>query len=89
MRTCSFQLPARTASLLACVESEHFSAPRLETLRAELETTGRLPSAELEALYPELVRLDGGGPIGRHACGYCRAIFAAELGACPACGAKV
>jgi len=42
---------ARTASLLACIESERFESPLLAELRAELETTGRPPSQELAALH--------------------------------------
>lgn len=42
---------ARTAALLACIESERFASPRLAQLRSELETTGRPPSRELEALH--------------------------------------
>ncbi len=49
---------ARTASLLACIESEQFEAPLLATLRGELETTGRPPSAELEALRRLVDRRD-------------------------------
>ena len=49
---------ARTASLLACIESERFEAPLLATLRAELETTGQPPSAELEALRRLVDRRD-------------------------------
>ena len=49
---------ARTASLLACVESEFFDAPLLADLRAELETTGRPPSEELEALHRLVDRRD-------------------------------
>jgi hypothetical protein len=49
---------ARTASLLGCIESERFDAPLLAELRAELETTGRPPSAELEALHRLVDRRD-------------------------------
>ncbi len=49
---------ARTASLLACVERERFASPLLERLSAELETTGRAPSAELEALQRLVDRRD-------------------------------
>jgi len=49
---------ARTASLLGCIESEHFDAPLLAELRAELETTGRPPSGELEALHRLVDRRD-------------------------------
>jgi len=49
---------ARNASLLGCIESEHFDAPLLAELRAELETTGRPPSSELEALHRLVDRRD-------------------------------
>lgn len=49
---------ARTASLLGCIESEHFDAPLLAELSAELETTGRPPSGELEALHRLVDRRD-------------------------------
>ncbi len=41
---------ARTASLLGCIETDKFESALLAQLRAELETTGRPPSGELEAL---------------------------------------
>ncbi len=49
---------ARTASLLGCIESEKFEAALLTELRAELETTGRPPSGELEALRNLVDRRD-------------------------------
>jgi len=49
---------ARTASLLGCVESEQFDAPRLQALRAELDTTGHPPSEELETLRRLIDRRD-------------------------------
>jgi hypothetical protein len=49
---------ARTASLLGCIESERFEAALLAELRAELETTGRPPSGELEALRRLVDRRD-------------------------------
>ncbi|MBJ20087.1 MAG: DNA mismatch repair protein MutS [Deltaproteobacteria bacterium] len=49
---------ARTASLLACVENEHFESPLLARLRFELETTGRPPSGEFEALHRLVDRRD-------------------------------
>ncbi len=48
----------------------------------------RLSSAEMAVLYPELVPLAGAEPIGRVACHHCRAVYARELGACPACGSR-
>jgi hypothetical protein len=49
---------ARTAALLSCVESERFVSPRLQTLGAELQTTGHPPSAELEGLRRLVDRRD-------------------------------
>ncbi len=48
----------------------------------------RLSSAEIEVVHPDLLPLDAGAAVGRVRCTYCRAIHAAELGECPACGAK-
>lgn len=47
----------------------------------------RLSSAELERLYPELVRV-GTTPPGRVVCRHCRCVSAQELGECPSCGSK-
>jgi uncharacterized membrane protein len=47
----------------------------------------RLSSAELESLYPELVRV-GTTPPGRVVCRHCRCVSAQELGECPSCGSK-
>jgi len=49
---------ARTASLLACVENERFESPLLAELAEALKTTGRSPSAELEALLRLIDRRD-------------------------------
>ena len=49
--------------------------------------TDRMSSLELEAIYPELLILDPAAALGRASCGYCAAVFARELPACPACGA--
>ena len=57
----------------------------LQTVWSPTQEDDRLSSAELEALYPMLRRLDGG--VGRVQCAHCGAVWARELGACPACGA--
>jgi DNA mismatch repair ATPase MutS len=49
---------SRTASLLGCIESERFHSERLAELRNELETTGRPPSGELDALRRLVDRRD-------------------------------
>lgn len=71
-------LPERPGALVA-----------LEVIWSPAEENDRLSSAELEALYPELEPLAGGAPVGRVTCGHCAAVFAAELGRCPRCGAPV
>lgn len=57
----------------------------LRTVWSPTDEGDRLSSAELEALYPSLHRLDEG--VGRVACAHCRAVWARELGCCPSCGA--
>ena len=46
-----------------------------------------MSSLELEARYPELLRLDADPRLGRVGCRYCAAVFPGELPRCPACGA--
>lgn len=58
----------------------------LEVIWSPALEQDRMSSVELETIYPELLRLDG-GPLGRASCGFCGAVHAAELGRCPACGA--
>ncbi|MBP6829902.1 MAG: DUF1517 domain-containing protein [Deltaproteobacteria bacterium] len=57
----------------------------LRTVWSPTDEGDRLSSAELEALYPSLHRLDDG--VGRVTCAHCRAVWARELGCCPSCGA--
>ncbi|MEZ4410799.1 MAG: DUF1517 domain-containing protein [Polyangiales bacterium] len=59
----------------------------LEVIWSPSEDADRMSSAELEFLYPELRRVDDAMAFGRVVCGHCRAVYAAELGRCPACGA--
>lgn len=59
----------------------------LEVIWSPAAELDRMSSAELEMLYPELVRLDGDPTLGRVSCGYCRAVYPAEIGRCPTCGA--
>jgi uncharacterized membrane protein len=47
----------------------------------------RMSTLELEARYPELVRIDPTSLLGRVFCGYCGGPHAAELARCPHCGA--
>lgn len=59
----------------------------LEIVWSPAQDTDRMSSAELEVVYPELRRLDAQSAYGRVTCGHCAAVYAAELGQCPACGA--
>ncbi len=61
------------------------SVHMLEVIWSPAADADRMSSAELEVLYPELVRLDEEA-LGRVACPSCQALYAAELGACPSCG---
>ncbi|HEX5752740.1 MAG TPA: DUF1517 domain-containing protein [Archangium sp.] len=59
----------------------------LEIIWSPAAEEDRMSSAELEAHYPELVRLEAkAGALGRVSCPSCQALYAAELGACPSCG---
>ncbi len=49
----------------------------------------RMSTAELEANYPELVKLDPRSLAGRIFCAHCGGAFAQELLSCPHCGAAV
>ena len=57
----------------------------LQTVWSPTNEEDRMSSAELEVRYPELRRLDDG--VGRVQCASCKAVWARELGRCPACGA--
>ena len=80
------ELPS-TLDVGAAVEAfQSLRAPEgLELIWSPSEPGDRMSSAELEVLYPELARLDAS--VGRVACSHCAAVFARELGTCPACGA--
>ena len=60
---------------------------RFEIVWSPAEEGDRMSTAELERVYGELEPLPAGASLGRHRCAHCRAPYAAELGACPACGA--
>lgn len=49
----------------------------------------RMSTAELEANYPELKKLDPNSLAGRIFCAHCGGAFAQELLSCPHCGAAV
>ncbi|MBX3248668.1 MAG: DUF1517 domain-containing protein [Myxococcales bacterium] len=59
----------------------------LEVIWSPALDADRMSSAELEVLYPELGRLDSSADLGRVVCHACDAVYAAELGRCPGCGA--
>lgn len=59
----------------------------VEVIWTPAEENDRLSSAELETLYPELRKIDEKSMTGRVFCASCAGPFAAELGACPHCGA--
>ncbi|MEZ4393888.1 MAG: DUF1517 domain-containing protein [Polyangiales bacterium] len=69
-------VPARPDRLLA-----------LELVWSPASPSDRMSSAELATLYPELLQLDPRAAFGRRVCGHCRAVYAAEIGRCPGCGA--
>jgi uncharacterized membrane protein len=79
--------PAVLAALEALVPPRADRLAALEVVWSPAEDADRMSSAELETLYPELVRLDDSPALGRKACAHCRAVYAGELGRCPACGA--
>jgi uncharacterized membrane protein len=82
----ALDLPALMAALDGIVPARPDLLAALEVVWSPAEEGDRLSSAELEALYPELARLDAAAALGRRACGSCRAVYAGELGRCPACG---
>jgi uncharacterized membrane protein len=59
----------------------------MEVIWSPAAENDRLSTAELEALYPHLKKIDERSIAGRIFCGYCRGPFAAELLKCPHCGA--
>lgn len=69
---------------LALFAMENGFPTGLELIWSPSEQADRLSSAELEALYPELQRLDD--TVGRIVCRACGAVHPRELGRCPACG---
>lgn len=82
-------LDAAAASFGALVPPPGRAVIALEVIWSPAAENDRLSSAELEVLYPALLRLDARGDVGRMPCTYCGAVFPSELGRCPACGAPV
>lgn len=46
-----------------------------------------MSSAEMAVVFPSFKPLAPDAVVGRRACAHCKAVFAAELGTCPSCGA--
>lgn len=69
---------------LALFAMENTFPEGFELIWSPSEQADRMSSAELETLYPELQRLDD--TVGRVVCRACNAVYARELGRCPACG---
>jgi uncharacterized membrane protein len=87
------QLPA-TMDVPSLMNALHESVPpradrlcALEVVWSPASEADRMSSAELTVLYPELLALDPTAALGRRVCAHCQAIYARELGRCPACGA--
>lgn len=59
----------------------------LQVIWSPTDENDRMSSAELETLYPELVRLDEG--VGRVVCASCGTVSARELRKCASCGAPL
>lgn len=78
---------AMAAALGAMIPPGAQQLMALEVVWSPAEDSDRMSSAELAVLYPELLPLDASPALGRRVCGSCRAVYAAELGRCPACGA--
>lgn len=80
-------LPSLMAALDGLVPPRADLLAALEVVWSPAAPDDRMSSAELEVLYPELLRLDAAEALGRRVCGSCHAVYAGELGRCPACGA--
>jgi uncharacterized membrane protein len=67
----------------------------LEVVWTPAAEQDRMSSAEMQVLFPHLRAVDtlasaaGLPELGRVTCSYCTAVFAAELGECPQCGAAL
>ncbi len=80
-------LPSLLSALDGLVPLRADLLAALEVVWSPAASDDRMSSAELEVLYPELLRLDDSAALGRRVCGSCHAVYAGELGRCPACGA--
>ena len=59
----------------------------IEVIWSPAAKDDRMSTAELEAFYPDLRRIEERTIGGRVFCGYCGSPFAEELSRCPHCGA--
>jgi uncharacterized membrane protein len=59
----------------------------LEVVWVPADPNDVMSSAEMATVFPTLSPLAPDARVGRRACGHCKAVFAAELGRCPNCGA--
>lgn len=82
----AMNLPALMAALEGMIPPRAENLAALEAVWSPADEGDPMSSAELEVLYPELVRLDEGAALGRRVCGSCHGVYAGELGRCPACG---
>ena len=71
---------------LLAVATPH-SLAAMEVIWSPAAEDDRMSTAELEAHYPQLDKIDERSIAGRVFCGYCRGPFAMELLNCPHCGA--
>jgi len=85
-RLTAISMPGLFAGVLA-PSAEKLVA--LEVIWSPAEEDDRLSSLELRAIYPDLLPLAGADALGQRSCSYCSAVYAAELGGCPSCGAPV
>lgn len=74
-------------SILSSMVAHQLAA--LEVVWSPAAENDRMSTAELETLYPELVKIDERSLAGRVFCSYCNGPFAAELMKCPHCGAPL
>ncbi len=83
----SFTPVALSSAIASCVPHDPRQLVALEVVWSPALETDRMSSAEMESVYPELLPTKSMSPLGRVSCGYCNAIYAGELQACPGCGA--